>query len=309
MHLIDQILGQSLLKILACPVCKSDVEQENNSLVCVNCNKKFPVVDGIPIMLPKLTEDLRLTQEKWDKEYKDRYNPQSTDLFSNPELRDNYLHVNKFMRSKDGLFLEGGCGTAKISCQLAKEGVQTVGMDISLNALRLASMIFKREGLDGLFVCGNIMELPFKENIFTYVYTGGVLEHFKDTQIAVDEIYRCLMPGGLATNLVPCLSLSTPYRILRWGNIPDVFLLRNITEFIGVKLLKERHMRFGYEKSFTAGKMKKKFGNAKFKNIEIGLFKTYYPLEPVKSDFLKMVITKIANTRPFWPMIYVNGEK
>lgn len=302
-------MGEELLKKLACPICKSGVKLEGNNLICKNCDKLYPIIDGIPVMLLRLTEDLRLTQEKWDEEYEDKYNLQSDDLFGNPEFRDSYLHVKKYMRSKDELFLEAGCGTASISCQLAKEGVQVVGMDISLNALRVAKMLFDREGLSGIFVCGNILEMPFKDDIFTFVYTGGVLEHFKDTQTSVNEIYRCLKPGGFATNSVPCLTLSTPYRIIRWGNIPDILLLRNIIEFIEIKLLKEKCMRFGYEKSFTVGKIQKIFRDAKFKNIEINLFETYYPLEPIKSNFLKIIITKIANTRPFWPMIYVNGEK
>jgi len=96
---------------------------------------------------------------------------------------------------------------------------------------------------------------------------------------------------------------------MRWGNIPDIFPINSLIESIGKKILKGKFMRFGYEKSFTAGKIKKIFRNAKFKNIEINLFKTYYPLEVVKSDFLRRSITKIANTRLFWPMIYVNGEK
>jgi len=254
-------------------------------------------------------KDLELTRKKWDEEYKRCYDLGMMDLNKDLELKDAYAHVKKYINSKNGLFIEAGCGPSKLSCLLARDGIKTVGVDLSLQGLTLANKLFEREGVSGLFVCGNILEMPFKDDVFSFVYTGGVLEHFRDTQKAVNEIYRCLAPSSFTTNTVPCLSLSYPYRLIRWGNIPDVFLIGSLVEYIERKVLKERFMRFGYEKSFTIRKIRKIFKNAGFSRIEVGLFETYYPLEPIKNDFLKKLLTKIANTRPFWPMIYVSGEK
>lgn len=301
-----------MLEILVCPVCKSNVKMNRDELICVNekCKLKFPIIDGIPIMLPfELMEDLKLTQQKWDDEYK-CYNTKRVDFSNDQELQDAYNHVKKYIKPKKGLFLEAGCGPSKLSCLLAKECIHTVGIDLSLNALRLAKELFKREGINGFFVCGDLLEMPFKDNIFSYVYTGGVLEHFKDTQTAVNEIYRCLGSGGFTSNTVPYISLSTFYRILRWGNIPDIPLIRESIEFIEVTIFRGRFMRFGYEKSFTSRKIKKIFQTAGFKNIEIDLFKAYYPLEIIPFTVLKSVITKIVNSsKLLWPMIYINGEK
>ncbi len=41
----------SLLEILACPACKTPVRQEGDRLVCDQCSRRYPVRDGIPIML------------------------------------------------------------------------------------------------------------------------------------------------------------------------------------------------------------------------------------------------------------------
>lgn len=40
-----------LLEILACPVCKGRVHPEGNELICESCKRRYPVEDGIPIML------------------------------------------------------------------------------------------------------------------------------------------------------------------------------------------------------------------------------------------------------------------
>ncbi len=46
-------MDESLIKILACPKCKSDVESRDGKIICKNpkCGLKYPVKDGIPVML------------------------------------------------------------------------------------------------------------------------------------------------------------------------------------------------------------------------------------------------------------------
>ncbi len=45
------MIDKELLDILACPACKADVELIGNKIVCTKCGKKYPVRDGIPVML------------------------------------------------------------------------------------------------------------------------------------------------------------------------------------------------------------------------------------------------------------------
>lgn len=45
------MIDKELLDILACPACKADVELIDNKIVCTKCKKKYPIKDGIPIML------------------------------------------------------------------------------------------------------------------------------------------------------------------------------------------------------------------------------------------------------------------
>ena len=46
-------VSQELLKILACPACKADVEvkPDGNALKCVECKRVYPIRDDIPVML------------------------------------------------------------------------------------------------------------------------------------------------------------------------------------------------------------------------------------------------------------------
>lgn len=45
-------ISRELLEILACPVCKRAVKLKGKELICVGCGRKYPVVKGIPQMLP-----------------------------------------------------------------------------------------------------------------------------------------------------------------------------------------------------------------------------------------------------------------
>jgi uncharacterized protein YbaR (Trm112 family) len=47
------MLDEELLKILACPKCKSDLiyNAEKQVLVCANCKVFYPVEDNIPVLL------------------------------------------------------------------------------------------------------------------------------------------------------------------------------------------------------------------------------------------------------------------
>lgn len=45
------MIDNELLKILACPSCKADVKLIENEIVCKMCGLRYPIKNGIPIML------------------------------------------------------------------------------------------------------------------------------------------------------------------------------------------------------------------------------------------------------------------
>ena len=45
------MIDKELLDILACPACKGDVKLMDNKIVCQECGNKYPVRQGIPVML------------------------------------------------------------------------------------------------------------------------------------------------------------------------------------------------------------------------------------------------------------------
>lgn len=47
-------IPKELFDILACPMCKGEVKynQDKTGLVCIKCRNKYPIKEGIPVLLP-----------------------------------------------------------------------------------------------------------------------------------------------------------------------------------------------------------------------------------------------------------------
>ena len=50
---VKVVLSKELLAIIACPKCKGEVQLTADEmwLVCSNCKLKYPIKEGIPLML------------------------------------------------------------------------------------------------------------------------------------------------------------------------------------------------------------------------------------------------------------------
>ncbi len=120
-----------------------------------------------------------------------------------------------FERAPGRQALECGCGPATMSVKLAQQGFVTTMMDVSSTALALARANFGRHGLDGVFVQGDVGNLPFSDNSFDLVTSFGLLEHFSDVQAPLEEMVRVLRAGGVfLADIIPNkLSTHTPAEI------------------------------------------------------------------------------------------------
>ncbi len=45
------MIDEKLMEILACPACKGPVKLQEERIVCQECGLRYPIRDGIPIML------------------------------------------------------------------------------------------------------------------------------------------------------------------------------------------------------------------------------------------------------------------
>ncbi len=310
---MNQSISKELLSILACPVCKSDIETTTGHLKCSKCNAVYPIKEGIPIMLPShLEKEQKLAIEIWGRDY-DRmlYNIKQSsqvNIVDQYGLSD-YKLVTSFARKSDKNFLELGCGRARLSLLLAQQGFNTVGLDLSIEALILAKYMFNLQKLAGFFVCGDILHPPFKPGSFSIAFAGGSIEHFENTQQGLNAIAESLLQDGTFIATIPFISLSTLLQGLFTGNVPDIPVLRSFMKFIHLDVMNKEHCIYGYEKSFSKMALRKYFRIAHFSDIEIGSYETDYTLKFFKNQWQRTIVRHLIQLRPFWPMVYIKGKR
>lgn len=306
----------SLYSLLCCPECKEDLVLQRSYFQCKNCKNKYNIENGIPNFSVAIDEEsMQLSQKKWDEKYKDDSKKnivKELDFLEKKFFKLTWDQIQILRQLKKGeLFLEIGCGTSFMGRKLAKTGHTIVGIDMSMEALKLAKSVFDSEGITNyLLVCGNVLTMPFKNNLFDLIYGAGVIEHFKDTGQAVSELARITKKGGVAYNTVPYLNVGTlTYRQV-WGNIPRFPLLEPLFYIFHSKILGAKHMRFGYELSFTRNYLEKIHRKCGFSSAASGQFMCELDFDYIPVKSIKKFAKHLATNSPlFWPMIYVAGKK
>jgi ubiquinone/menaquinone biosynthesis C-methylase UbiE len=96
--------------------------------------------------------------------------------------------------------LDLGCGAGRHTVDLAREGFQVCGIDISENGLAHTREWLTRENLSAELKRGDIEQIPYPDNFFDAVISVYVIYHktLAGMQNVIAEIDRVLKPGGLA---------------------------------------------------------------------------------------------------------------
>ena len=262
------------------------------------------------------SDDTVLSAGKWNEFYNRQIRSEDPKEIERIYLEDNFSNVYSQLVKESGtlnnkVFLEIGCGPFILGQFLAKECKLVIGVDFSDSALEMAQKMMKEKEIRNyLLIKSDIRKMPIKSGCVDILYGGGVLEHFKETQSAVNEFYRVLKSGGIAFNTVPALNLgSLTYRQV-WGNIPSFPVLKQLAELIHIKLLGARHMVFGYELSFSARELTSIHRKAGFIKVTVDKFKTKLLFNFIPGKTLKNIFIWVANNiRLFWPMYKVVAEK
>lgn len=91
--------------------------------------------------------------------------------------------------------LDIGCGAGFLTNQLAKEGFQVTGIDLSLPSLDIAKKSDETKRVSYLKASADA--LPFDAETFDVVSALDLLEHVENPQRVIEEAARVLKPGGL----------------------------------------------------------------------------------------------------------------
>lgn len=186
--------------ILMCPTCRGQLSRLSDSgYRCAQCGMGYPIVDGIPILLPKDLDDWKCQEAECHSHLADNYaESQRLDSFRNVYYHQDFLRPILDLPS-DSLVLELGCGTGLDGIELMKRGLNVVETDISLGCVKKARQNSEELGLSsrGRFMVADAEGLPFLENTFDAVLIVGSLHHLPHPEECLAEMRRCAKEQSL----------------------------------------------------------------------------------------------------------------
>lgn len=116
----------------------------------------------------------------WQQIWNERCNEVPTISPMSLEIGNNIFKWSRSLRGKT--ILEAGSGTGVISAYLAKHSFKVTLLDICESAIKISKSVFAKYKTSGVFVLGDLLNMPFKDNAFDLVWNAGVLEHFKENE-------------------------------------------------------------------------------------------------------------------------------
>ena len=207
-------MQRNLLDILRCPNChatlrlqaqhcagESDIE--SGDLVCRDCGRIYPIVDGVPrLLLPDGLNPMTRAgfAYQWNKRQRGRAERKAV-VYG--------YEIGKFMnwfvtvftsglqgRNEAAWLLDAGCGSGEKARELARHFPQhqIVAIDQSNSIARSAAENSDVANLH--FVQADVWHPPFPDHCFQFAMSIGVLHHTPDTLRAFRAIGNLVAPGG-----------------------------------------------------------------------------------------------------------------
>jgi len=130
----------------------------------------------------------------WAERIQSRF--EEEELIGKPNIimLEKILHY-KFDSSKKVLVIGGGTGAEFF--EFVKSGCDVYTIEPNDTAIKIMKLKCQKYNIDENKICQGVAEsLPFKDNLFDFVYCFTVLEHVQDVNKTIQEAIRVTKPGG-----------------------------------------------------------------------------------------------------------------
>ena len=176
-----------------CSACyKKEITE--GRLMCRN-GHAFSITGAVPRLYRKPVNHQR-TKQTFDVEWNVfKYNEKIYGHSPEEEFHDLLKRMvidEAFFQEKT--ILDAGCGIGRITQSVAKFANEVVGVDFSQGVDE--AYLLNENNLNVHIIQADIMNLPFKESSFDYVYSKGVLHYVSDVKKCLAELTSLVIPGG-----------------------------------------------------------------------------------------------------------------
>lgn len=187
--------------------------------------------------VPQFSEDVLKNRAMWEAS-SDAYEQRNALALSGAyamawglwRISESELHVLGEVTGKD--ILELGCGAARWSIALAKQGAHPVGLDVSPRQLQHAHRLMVEAGVNFPLVEASAEDIPLPDDSFDIVFCDWGAMTFSDPLHTVPEVARLLRSGGLFAFMT-----ATPLAVLCQNMQTDQVEQELLNDYFGMKRL------------------------------------------------------------------------
>jgi SAM-dependent methyltransferase len=203
----DRVIQHRLMLI---PETTNGVYVLTGRLECTNCRKRYPIIDGVPMMIEGSSSCEDHISQYLDAHY--------------GSINGSYWQEMNSVKAT-GLSLDAGCSVGRHTFECAKKGF-AVGLDVNFEHLKLASGIQRTGKItynrktrslgaeekvsdfippsNVLFILADIHNPPFRMETFDHISALNVIDSVRRPLTALGQMDAMLRRHGT-------LFLSTPY--------------------------------------------------------------------------------------------------
>lgn len=279
-------MDKNLLSLLACPDCgSSDLNVvSDSSLICASCKAVYPIINNVPQMLPsELAKSLErkeaytgklMAATREGKHPSDPANPETDRfmwehhlydwgkevIFTNAAAAEIFtVYAEKGARdlckrlkdiaggiSGKSLLYVGSGNDRLVTLPLQAEGALMVNMDIVNESMQDLMNYGART-----CVCGDIRQLPFRNESFDVVFSKGSLHHSQPIDEPLQSMIRVCKKGGYIVLVEPNKYMTVPRHRLPKGLAVPTPYERHLSSRAIVKILKSNSVADVHTEAFT----------------------------------------------------------
>ena len=246
----------------------------------------------IPTTFKRRFKIEREFHDKWAKSI----NPAKVNYmgaFEAPTAVENKFALSQFGDIKGKKILDLGCGIGDATLYFASKGAKVYAVDISPGMISLVKKLARKNGFANK-INAHVMvaeDLKFRKNLFDFVFGNGVLHHV-DANLALQEVYRILKPGGVAAFVDPM------------GQNPLINIYRRKAD--KVRTITEKPLNFSELENITIAEFKKRL-HREFHLFTLLIFVWFYLFEgvgPNKERYWKKIIDDAGRIEKYFKFLF-----
>ena len=202
-----------LSQFVICPNCSGKVSVAADEILCADCGRKYPIIDGIPrfVELGAGVPTRRAFSLKWSK-YETGVHPlwsnwirgeYSAITYELPVTESEYQLWRRFLLDSLSVdeqyfngkaILDAGCGVGWVSYTVSRLGGTVISADLSDSSVWLTSRVL--DNPNSKVMQADLTRLPFRHGCFDAVISLGVLHHTNNTRSSFLSLAKTVKQGG-----------------------------------------------------------------------------------------------------------------